>query len=126
MKYIIDAFAWIEYLEGSEKGKKVYEILNSASENFVLLITIAEVISKVKRKGGNFKLAYDSMISNCKIANISPQIVKEAGLLHAEQRKKVPQFGIVDALLLITARYSGAKVLTGDAHFKSFKEAIIL
>src|SRR3989344_4145890 len=120
MKYIIDAFSWIEYLEGSEKGRKVHEILNSDSENFVLLMTIAEVISKVKRKGGNFKLAYDSMISDCRIANISPKIAKEAGLLHAEYRKKMLQFGIVDAILITTARYLGAKVLTGDAHFKSF------
>lgn len=126
MKYIIDAFSWIEYLEGSERGKKVHEILNSDSENFVLLITIAEVISKVKRKEGNFKLAYDSIISNSQIANISPRIAKEAGLLHAEYRMKMQQFGIVDAILITTAKYLGAKVLTGDAHFKSFKEAVII
>ena len=126
MKYIIDAFAWIEYLEGGIKGKKVYEILNSDSENYTLLITIAEVVSKVKRKSLNHKLAYESMIKNTKIFDITPRIAKEAGILHAEYRRKMPQFGIVDALLVIAAKHLGAKVLTGDAHFKSFKEAVII
>ena len=126
MKYIIDAFSWIEYLEGSIKGKKIYEILNSNSENYVLLITIAEVVSKVKRKSMNYELAYESMIKNAKIFDITPSIAKEAGSLHAEYRGKMPQFGIVDALLITTAKRLGAKVLTGDAHFKSSKEAIII
>jgi len=126
MKYLIDAFSWIEYLEGSDKGKKVYEILNSDAENYSLLITIAEVVSKVKRKNGNSKLAYDSINSNSKIVAINAKIAEEAGLLHAEIRKKMPQFSIVDALLITTARHIKAKVLTGDNHFKEFKEAILL
>ncbi len=126
IKYIIDAFSWIEYLEGSETGKKVYEILNSDAENYALLVTISEVVSKVKRNGGNIELAFDSIVSNCKVANITTKIAKEAGLLHAEIRKKMPQFSIVDSLLITTAKNIGAKVLTGDNHFKQFKEAVLL
>ena len=77
MRYIIDAFSWIAYLEGSEKGKKIYEILKSNAENLVLLITIAEVVSKVERKGGNSNLAYNSIISNSNIINY----VKKKGLI---------------------------------------------
>ncbi|MDO8459501.1 MAG: PIN domain-containing protein [Nanoarchaeota archaeon] len=126
MKYIIDAFSWIEYLEGSEKGKKVYEILSSDAENYSLSITIAEVVSKVKRKNGNQQLAYNSIISNSKTLEITSKIAQEAGLLHAEIRKKSPNFGIVDALLITAARDIKAKVLTGDHHFKQFNEAVLL
>ena len=126
MRYIIDAYSWIEYLEGGEKGEKVHKILKSDNEIFVLPITIAEVISKVKRSKKNTQLAYESIISKAKIINSTPKIAKEAGLLHAEKRKKVPQFGIVDAFLVILARITGAKVLTGDNHFKGFKEATFL
>ena len=51
MKYIIDSFAWIEYLEGSKLGEKVREaILNKGNEIFSLNLCIAEVVSKAKRK----------------------------------------------------------------------------
>ena len=126
MKFIIDAYSWIEYLEGSKEGEKVYEILKSDNEKFVLLITIAEVVSKVKRKKGNFILAYESIISNAKVIDITPKIAKEAGLFHAEIRKKQPSFGIVDAFLITTARFINAKVLTGDKHFKNFKEVMLI
>lgn len=126
MKYIIDAYSWIEYLNGSEKGEKVNNILNSDNEIFVLSITIAEVISKVKRNGKDEKIAYESIIKRAKIIETIPRIAKEAGLLHAEMRKKFSQFGIVDALLIKTAKNIQAKILTGDNHFKDFPEAIML
>ena len=123
MNYIIDAYAWIEYLEGSKKGEKVNEILNSKNEIFVLPITISEVVSKVKRRNGNYELAYGALIKRAKIINQTPKIAKESGLIHAEMRKEFDQFGIVDAILISTARSINAKVLTGDHHFKDFKEA---
>ena len=126
MKYLIDAYAWIEYLEGSSKGQKVSEILEAENEIFILPITIAEVISKVKRKEGNFELAYNVMTSKSKIIEMTPRIARNAGILHAETRKESPRFGIVDSTLIETAKIRNAKIVTGDPHFKDFKEVIIL
>lgn len=126
MKYIIDAYSWIEYLNGSEKGEKVDNILNSENEIFVLPITIAEVVSKVKRNDKDEKIAYESIIKRAKIIETIPRVAKEAGLLHAEMRKKFAQFGIVDALLIKTAKNIQAKIITGDNHFKDFSEAIMI
>lgn len=126
MKYIIDAYAWIEYLEGSEQGEKVYKILNADNEIFTLPITISEVVSKVKRNNGNSSLAYDAIISNSKILQSTTVVTKEAGLLHAELRKKKSSIGIVDCLLISHARSIKARILTGDNHFKNFKEAVML
>jgi len=126
MKYLIDAYAWIEYLEGSKKGEIVNNYLESEDEIIILPITIAEVVSKVKRKNGNFELAYNIMISKSKVIETTPKISKNAGILHAEMRKKYPQFGIVDASIIETAKLINAKIVTGDPHFKDFKESIIL
>jgi len=125
MKYIIDSYAWIEYLEGSKAGEKVNQIINSDNEIYILPITIAELVSKAKRRNSNHQLMYESVIKS-KILNISPKIAREAGLLHAEMRKKFDQFGIVDAILISTAKEIKAKIITGDNHFKQFKEAIII
>ena len=126
MKYIIDAYAWIEYLIGGKLGEKVREIILSNEEIISLNITIAEVISKINRKKGNIDIAYNAINTNSKIIDITPEIAKEAGILHAETRKQIENFGLVDALLVITAREMRAKILTGDHHLKNFKEAIFI
>jgi|SRR3989344_5427755 len=127
MKYIIDSYAWVEYLEGSKLGEKVREIINDKDkEIFSLNLTIAEIVSKVKRKKGNTDTAYNAIVANSKIKEITPSIARRAGLFHAEIRAKIKNFGLADALILILAREIDAKILTSDEHFRGFKEAIFL
>ena len=127
MKYIIDSYAWVEYLEGSKLGEKVREIINDKDkEIFSLNLTIAEIVSKVKRKKGNTDTAYNAIVANSKIKEITPSIARRAGLFHAEIRAKIKNFGLADALILILAREIDAKILTSDEHFRGFKEAICL
>lgn len=124
MKFLIDTYAWIDYLEGGKLGEKVRKEIFGNNEIFSLMVTIAEVISKVKRKGLNVDIAYNAMVRNSKIIEVNPEISKNAGLFHADVRKKIKNFGLVDALLLMTARDIGAKIITGDLHFHGYKEAV--
>lgn len=125
MRYLIDSSAWIEYFEGSTEGEKVWNILKK--ENiYSLSLIIAEVVSKVKRSNKDSDLAYRIISSNSKILDITPEIAKEAGLLHAKIKKKVKNFGLVDALILVSARKLNAKILTRDMHFKEFNEAVLI
>lgn len=126
MSYIIDTSAWIEYLEGSAKGEKIHNILKEKEEVFTLSIIIAEVISKTKKKKANIEIAYNALISNTKIFEITPRIAKESGILHAETKEKLQSFALADALIICSARFLKAKIITLDHHFKSFKEAIVL
>jgi len=126
MKYIIDAYSWIEYMEGSLAGEKVRKILKSNNDIYSLNLTISEIVSRVKRKKGNVDIAYRSIVLNSKIIDLTPKMAREAGLLHAEIRKKVKDFGLVDAIILTLARSLNAKILTGDKHFKDFKESIMI
>lgn len=126
MKYIIDSYAWIEYLNGSILGERVSEIIKGNNEIYSISMTVPEVISRVKRIKGNVDIAYNAITSNSIVIEIKPEIGKEAGLLHAEIKEKVKNFGLVDSLILTLARKLNAKILTGDQHFKGFKEAIML
>jgi predicted nucleic acid-binding protein len=125
MNYLIDSSAWIEYLEGSGGGERVSKFLKEG-EIFSLSLNIAEVISKVKRSGKDFNLAYKVITSNSKVLEISPQIAKESGLLHAEIKKNKANFGLIDAIILISTRMLKANLVTQDNHFKGFKEAILI
>ena len=126
MKYLFDAYAWVAYLEGGKDGEKINAIIKSNNEIYTLPTTITEVISKIKRLNGNTETAYMALIKNSRIADITPKLAKEAGILHAESRKDIPNISMADTLLIVSAKAMNAKVLTGDPHFKHFKEAILL
>ena len=127
MKYIIDSYAWIEYLEGSRLGEKVREILiNENNEILSLNLCIAEVVSKAKRKNLNVEIAFRAINLNSKVAEVTPEIAKQTGLFHAKIRREIKDFGLVDTLILMLARELDAKILTGDPHFKDYKEAIFM
>jgi predicted nucleic acid-binding protein len=126
-KYVIDAYAWIEYLVGSKAGEKVKSTLEKeANDIYTCAVTVAEVVSKTAREGREFETAYDILLSNSQIVNIDEEISKEAGVLHCEMRKTKRDFGLADAYVLAVARTINAKILTGDPHFRSVKEAILI
>ncbi len=126
MKYLIDTSAWIEYLEGSRGGETVNKILKKGNETYVISLIISEVVSKIKRKEGDADLAYDCIIKNSKVLEITPKISKRTGMLHAEIRKKLPSFSLADASIVCSAQAIGARIVTKDSHFKGFKGAILI
>jgi len=127
MRYVVDAHAWIEYFIESDKGKRVKEIVESEENKiFTSLITIAEVSSVGAREKRDVELGNKTITSLSNVYGISMEFAKEAGILHAETRKKVKDFGLADSIVLLTARKLGAKIITGDHHFKGIKEAVLI
>lgn len=126
-RYVIDAYAWIEYLIGSRAGEKVKSVLEEeGNEIFTCAVTVAEVISKTAREGRDFEAAYDILLSDSQVVNVNEDVSKEAGVLHSEMRKTRRDFGLADAYVLAVARRTKSRILTGDVHFKGVKEAIII
>jgi predicted nucleic acid-binding protein len=125
-KHVIDAYAWIEYLDGSESGKKVASIIESNDEVYTCAITLGEVVSKVARKGKDAKIAYDVLVSNSQIIPVDEELSLHAGLIHCEMRKTIKDFGLADAYILAAARKLKSKIVTGDPHFQEVKEAIMI
>ena len=125
-RHVIDAYAWIEYLDGTEAGRRVGAVIENNDEIFTCAMTIAEVVSKVARKGMNVKTAYDVLLNNSQVVNADEELSLEAGLLHFEMRKTLKDFGLADAYVLATARKFKSKILTGDPHFKNMKEAVLI
>ena len=98
-KHVIDAYAWIEYLDGSEAGRKVSALLENNDETYTCAMTIAEVVSKVARKGKDVKAAYDILLSNSQIVNVDEELSLQAGLLHCEMRKALKDFGLAHSIV---------------------------
>ncbi len=126
-KYVVDAWAWVEYLVGSTFGAKLRDILDEdGSEVYTCAVTLGEVVSKVAREGRDVEAAYTMLLSNSQVVDVDEELSKQAGLLHCEMRKALKDFGLADAYVLATARKLKAKVLTGDVHFKGVKEAVLI
>lgn len=125
-KYVLDSYAWIEYLNGTAKGKKVAHILETGDIIYTSAITIGEVVSKITRMGQDAKPAYDVISSNSQIITADQTLSYQAGVVHCEMRRTQKDFGLADAYILATARKLKTKVLTGDQHFQEVKEAILI
>lgn len=126
MKLIFDAYAWIAYLRGGKAGESVDKLLTQDNDIYTCSINLAEVISKSVRERKDPLIALDLMTSCSSIISVDASLASKAGELHAETRKKIKDFGLADAFILAAARKVGAKIVTGDLHFKSFKEAIMI
>ncbi len=125
--YCIDAYAWVEYLIGSEKGKKVADIVeNPDNMIFTSPVTLAEVVSVVKRESRDCNAAFSTILNLSKLFEISGEVAMETGRLHAEIKKRIRDFGLADAFVLLAAKKLTARVVTGDPHFKGFSEALML
>ena len=126
-RYIVDAYAWIEYLAGTSSGAKVNAIVGEEDcEVYTCAVTVAEVVSKVAREGRDAGTAHDILVRNSQVVSVDDDLSKVTGLLHAEMRKTKKDFGLADAYVLATARMLRSRILTGDPHFEDVEEAILI
>jgi predicted nucleic acid-binding protein len=125
-RIVVDAYAWIEYLDGSRRGEKLRDLLETEAELYTSAVTLAEIISKAARTGRDYNTAHRVIQGNSTIVEADEQLSVETGILHAEIRDTIKDFGLSDAYVLATARTLDANVLTGDPHFKDVKDAIMI
>lgn len=123
-EYVIDSYAWVEYFKGTKKGelaKKFIEGKNSATAS----ITLAELSEKYKRENKNFEQDLQFILSQTKIVNLSTEIAIKAGEINCENKKKIKDWGMADAIILATANSLNSKVITGDEHFRNLNSVML-
>ena len=125
-RLVLDSWAWIEYMDGSAAGRKVEQALGGASEAWTSVVTIAEVVSKYRRREMDEAPVLDAIANLTRVGVVGPEAAKEAGKIPAEVSRGSPGFGLGDSFVLQLARKVKAKVLTGDPDFSGMKEAIML
>ena len=125
--FVIDAFAWIEYLQGTEKGKKAAEIIEDEGHRiFTSSATVAEIVSKILRENKEVGIALNHVNNFSTVVNVTNELGQLAGRIHFETKKKNRNFGMLDAFVAATAKKLNAKILTGDPDFKNFKDTLII
>ena len=132
MKIVIDTYAWVELLIGSEKGKKVKELIENADEVYTPSTVLAETARKFLREGTNEKtitMWLEIITAASVITQIDSTTALEAAKSQLELAKKAKISkqntpSLFDAIVHATARINQCKILTGDEHFKNLPETI--
>ena len=65
------------------------------------------------------------IISSNKIIDVDKDIALSAGAINFENKKKIKDWGMADAIILASAKKLNAKVVTGDKHFQGMDSVLI-
>jgi predicted nucleic acid-binding protein len=125
-RFVIDTWAWVEYLEETPAGRRVKEIVeNPRNELYVSPIIIAELRSRARRRNLDTNVVAEAM-AMASVVPVDRAMGEAAGETHARMRKADPDYPLADAFVLETARSLGAKVVTGDPHFRGARDVVFL
>ena len=122
-RLVVDSWAWVEYLRGSGAGRAVEERIVGKNELWTSAVSLAELVSKYRRSGADDSIAVEAITSLSRFGIPGREDAIEAGRLHADVKKKSPNFGLADSFVLQLARKIGGKVLTGDPDFRGIRDA---
>ena len=129
---MIDSYAWIEHFIGSEKGRKVDEILANADEVYTPDTALAEIARKYLREGIDLQTIdqrLNKVVEASNIICIDAKLAENAANCYLEleanaKKLKLDRPSLIDAIVLATGRLLKSNVLTGDQHFKNLEETI--
>ena len=132
VKIVIDAYAWIELFIGSERGRKVKELIENAQDVYTPSTVLAETARKFLREGTDEKTIanwLEVITAASTITQIDSITALEAAKCQLELATKAKTSkqntpSLFDAIVLATARVNQCKILTGDEHFKNLPETI--
>jgi len=121
---LIDSWAWIEFYAGSEAGEKVMAyVLDDDQDVIISAINLAEIYQVALRSfdENTAETRRRALKNRCDIIAVDEEIAVMAAKIKHDLK-----WGLGDALIYATAKREGAKVLTGDLHFKGQSDVIYL
>ena len=131
-RYIIDAYAWIEYFRASKAGEVARRYIESG-EAATPSIVVAEVGRKLLREveAGNEtpegrRRRLEFIRASTQIVELDFETAVEAGEIDVEMKRQRRGWGLADSIILSTARRVDGKVVTGDEHFRGLRETIFI
>ena len=97
------------------------------SQIFVSHIQLAELADWAVRSGAPAAERVDAVEKMASVAPLTKEICLEAAAIKSTKRKKgASSFGIIDGIVLATARSLGQSLLTFDTHFEGEEDCMVL
>ncbi len=125
--YMIDTSAWVEYFKGGKLGGKVKAIVDDKNAKVSTnVLCVAELVNYFKKRGLDFTEAKKILRSLSIFYTPSFEFCVRVGELYSHLRKQKKKISFIDTFILLTARETGAKVLTKDTDFAGLKDVCLL
>lgn len=124
---LVDTHAWIEYFIGSPAGRRARRLIEDPSTPLVTPeCCLAEIRGWALRESRDFRPLENLVRQNSKVEPVRLQDWMSAADIRHEMRtrRRVPTFGMMDALLVAQQRRMGCRLLTGDPHFKGLRGVV--
>jgi predicted nucleic acid-binding protein len=122
--YVIDTFAWVEYLIGSKPGKAAAKFIEGgdASTPSIVLAELTKwylgEVEAGRRTDVEMRQHLDFVSSTTTTAALDGDLARESGELDFLMKKQVKGWPLADSTIYATARSRGAKLVTRDPHFR--------
>lgn len=130
---VFDSYAWIEYFLGSDSGRIVKDYID-VEEAVTPSIVLAEVARKYLREGvkeEDVVKRLNFIVASSTVMEIDVELSVAAAKAYLElfekaEVGKLRRPSLTDGIVLATGRILGAKIVTGDEHFKGFGEVVYI
>ena len=125
-KIIVDAFAWVEFFIGSERGRIVKRYIDDGYVVITLTTTLSELKEYALRNDKDFDEILPLIRGGSEIREIDEGIGIMAGEVNYERKKVVKGWGMMDSYVLASSLVLNAGILTGDQHFRDVEDVIMI
>lgn len=122
---LLDTSAWIEFFIGSEKGKRVKDILYK-NDSYTSIVTLAEVTNWALKESRDAEFLVKAIKQLSNIIELDEDMAVLAGKLNFERKKSNKKWGMLDSFILASGSIYGLKILTKDSDFKDLSDVEIL
>ncbi len=127
LRVILDTYAWVEYLIGSIKGEVVRKLFEDKRNEFLSVeCSLSELKGWALREKKDFGRLYSIVKANSHIESVDLQDWLNGADIKSEMRKKMNDFGLMDALLIAKQKRYECKIVSGDPHFEKLPNIIYL
>jgi len=131
-RYVIDAYAWIEYFRASKSGEVAKGYIESEG-SATPTIVVSEISRKLLREIGLGNETREGRLKRLEFIRATTQIVDldfeiaaKAGEIDLEMKKKRRGWGLADSIILCTARVTKGIIITGDEDFRGLEETVLI
>ena len=124
-KYCLDSYAWAEFFDGTEKGKRVKELIDN-EDIITSIITMAEFSDKCVRESRDIEPFVRFIQAKAVIIPLNLEIAIKAGKLKSELRKISRNISLADVIHIQTAKSSNSIFVTGDPDFRDINDILFL
>lgn len=122
---LLDTSAWIEFFIGSDKGRRVKEVL-SIAECYTSIVSLAEVTNWALKEKRDTKFLINAIGQLSTVIKLDEDITVMAGQLNFERKKTNKKWGMIDSFILATAMIYNLTILAKDPDYKDLEAVEML